>query len=72
MKIYISFGQSHAHQIGEKFFNKDCLAEIDCESVNEGREVAWDNFGNKFFTNYDEEDLVKIIDLFPRGVIKLN
>lgn len=69
MKIYISFGQIHKHIINGIIYNKDCLAEIECETHLKGREIAFKLFGDNFFTSY--EDITKIINYFPRGVIKV-
>lgn len=71
MKIYISFGQSHAHRVNGKTFDCDVLAEIECADYAEGRRIAFENFGDKFGTSYSEEALPKIAHHFPRGVITL-
>ena len=71
MKIYISFGQSHVHVIGDKLFDRGCLAEIECVSEREGREIAQEFFGRRFATSYLEEDLEYAITFFSRGIVKL-
>lgn len=71
MKIYITFGQVHCHAIGGKTFDKDCVAVIKCESHGQGREIAFDAFGDKFFTSYEESNMPKM-EYFPRGFIELN
>lgn len=71
MKIYISFGQSHRHEINGEVFDKDCLAEIECDSHSQGRETAFENFGAEFFTSYESMELGGILRHFHRGVIKL-
>lgn len=71
MKIYISFGQSHAHRANGKTFDCDVLCEITCNDHAEGRQIAFDHFGNKFGTSYGEADLPNIIHHFPRGAMPL-
>lgn len=71
MKIYISFGQCHSHAVNGKTFDRNCLCEIECEEHGDGREIAFANFGDKFFTSYDEAQLPEIIHHFPRGVVPL-
>lgn len=70
MKIYISFGQIHEHDVNGVTFDKDCLAEIECNNHEHGREIAFDLFGDKWFTSY--EDINEVIRYFPRGPIKAN
>jgi len=76
MKIFISFGQIHAHSIpvkgGYKTFDKDCLAGIECKDYGEGRDIAFEAFGPKFMTSYPEYKLPEIMHYFPRGIIPLN
>jgi len=70
MKIYVSFGQDHRHEINGKVFDKDCIAIIEAPNYNAGRKRAFDLFDSKFCWIYTKED----IDLqrsyyFPRGII---
>lgn len=69
MKIYISFGQVHTHSVNGKTFDKDCLAEIDCESHREGRDIAFEYFGDKFSISYTEESVKEALPYFNRGII---
>lgn len=72
MKIYITFGQEHIHKVNGVIFDKDCIAEIECEYESRGREFAVEQFGTKFCTHYLEESLPKLLPHFPRGIIPLN
>ncbi len=54
MKIYITFGQVHVHRVNGKKFDKDSVAVIDCECHRDGRVKAFEYFGGKFFTSYEE------------------
>jgi hypothetical protein len=73
MKIYITFGQAHIHQIDEKIFNKDSVAEIECVSASDGRQKAVELFGVKFAFQYSEKDITpEFMKFFPRGIIEIN
>ena len=65
---YLSFGQGHRHEVGDREFDKDCLASIPRETEPEAREFAVKLFGDKWSHLYDKPDL----QFFPRGVIPLN
>lgn len=67
--LYISFGQDHGHKLGNQVFDKDCIAEIPCKTIAEGRKIAFDLFGGKFFTSYIKDELPDLKH-FPRGIIK--
>lgn len=69
MEFYISFGQTHAHAIDGKTFDKDCIAVINAEKENEAREIAFNAFGQKWCFIYIEKPDMKF---FPRGLINLN
>ena len=73
MKIYITFGQIHVHSVNGKTFDKDCVAEIECNNHGEGRDLAFEYFGDKFFTSYDAIVLndPKFLPCYPRGIIKV-
>lgn len=72
MKYYISFGQSHVHSKGGRTFDKDCLAEVECNSQGEAQELAMLIFDGIFHNVYTEEALKRegFMDFFPRGIIK--
>ncbi len=68
MKIYITFGQIHVHSVNGRTFDKDCVAVINAKSENEGRKLAFEYFGDKWFTSYT--DLISCdLKYFPRGLI---
>ena len=71
MYRYITFGQVHRHEVGGKFFDKDCIARVGGESIDEVYANVRDSFGVTYATSYSWEDLQNIITLFPRGVIPL-
>jgi hypothetical protein len=73
MKTMVTFGQDHAHSVNGMTFDKDCVAVINHTQPHEGRELAFEIFGNKFCFEYPEdkfnpEDMV----YFPRGYIEVN
>lgn len=72
MKLFISFGQVHCHSINGKTFDKNCIAEIECNDYKHGREKAFEYFGDKFAFDYLEKELnEKVMSYFPRGIIKV-
>lgn len=74
MKTYVTFGFGHAHAIGGKTYDKDCVAVIEAETAERGREIAFETFGPKFSFDYPEEfwDEEKQLPYFPRGYIEVN
>jgi hypothetical protein len=72
MKTYVTFGQIHTHNVHGKLFDKNCIAVIEKPTIEEGRQAAFEFFGNKFcFTYTDEEQVKKILHYFPRGLIEV-
>lgn len=73
MKTYVTFGQIHAHAISGKLFDKDCVAVIEAKDASDGRQIAVDAFGDKFFTSYTEDQFDhNNMKYFPRGFVKVN
>jgi hypothetical protein len=73
MKTYITFGQVHKHVINGQVFDKDCVAVIETNSIQEGRKKAIELFGTQFCFEYSEENFDKKMMMFyPRGFIKAN
>lgn len=70
MKLYISFGQIHKHNINGKLFNKDTLAGLTCVDWEHGRNLAMKLFKGEFMTDYTADRLE--MKYFPQGVIDLN
>ena len=66
-KYYISFGQIHAHAIGGKTFDKDCVAEIEADNKIQAHDIAMEIFNGKFCFVNEEPNL----EYYPRGIIKL-
>ena len=72
MKIYITFGQIHVHSVNGVTFDKDCVAEIEAEDYQKGREIAHSLFKGEFATSYTKEQIEEQLHYFPRGIIKAN
>lgn len=72
-KILITFGQQHTHRVNGITFDCDSVAVIEAENHKEGREKAFELFGDKFFTSYLEETFQRkhLIVYFPRGLINV-
>ena len=71
--LYISFGQVHTHSVNGKTFDKNCLAAITCDGWQDGRAKAFDYFGDKFATSYDQSQINdELLGWFPRGIINVN
>ena len=69
---YVTFGQDHKHVIGDATFDKDCIATIECNNAREGRQLAVDNFGEKFCTTYHENEFPEdSLKYFPRGFLEV-
>lgn len=71
MKSYITFGQVHIHRVNNKTFDKDCVAVINCKDREDGRNKAFEFFGDKFFTDYTEEDIQDKMHFYSRGMIEV-
>lgn len=72
MKLYITFGQVHRHEVNGQVFDKDSVCEIDCKDYEEGREKAFAAFGPKFAFDYDAGRVTPdFLQYFPRGIIPL-
>ncbi len=69
MKRYFTFGQAHRHEVNGVVFDKDCVAEIEAECP---RDVALELFGTKWCWEHEEHSLKKIMEFFPRGIIKVS
>ena len=72
-KTYITFGQVHTHRVNNKTFDKDCVAVIHCIDAQAGRNLAFEYFGDKFFTTYYDKQFDKRgMMYYPRGYIEVN
>lgn len=63
----VSFGQNHAHQIGDHLINRDTLVIV------RDRDHAMELFGTRWCFEYPDENLEdkQFMSYFPRGVIDL-
>lgn len=73
-KHYVTFGQAHAHRVNGITLDCDCIAYYEADSWREGRDKAFEYFGDKFMTDYHGEKEIEKIQFhyFPRGVIKID
>ena len=78
MKTYVTFGQDHVHVLEESetgfrfLFDKDCVAVIESENRNEGRNKAFDIFGPEFCMEYFDQEFKKdSLRHFSRGIIEV-
>ncbi len=70
---FVTLGQQHTHRINGKTVDCDCVVEYEAESASEGRDKAFEYFGDQFFTDYhDEQFNMEDLDYFPRGIIKID
>lgn len=72
-KTFITFGQSHIHKINGKTFDKDCVAVIEHDENQSGRDLAFTYFGKDWCFEYpqgrwSESKMV----YFPRGYLTVN
>ena len=70
MKTYVTFGQNHAHDVNGQTFDKDCVAVIEAEDADAGRDLAFEIFGAKFGVSYSDDNWdASIMRFFPRGLM---
>lgn len=62
---YFTFGQTHAHVVAGKVYDKDSVVMITAENP---RDVIFTIFGDKWAMQYDQ---FPDISLFPRGIVNL-
>jgi hypothetical protein len=70
MKIYITFGQSHKHTVNGILFDHNTIASIECKTHSDGRDIAFQLFGEKFCTSYENE-IFESLHLFPKGIVEV-
>lgn len=69
---YVTFGQIHTHSINGKTLDKDTVAVFEAENAIEGRELAVEYFGDRFFTDYHDENWDESkLEFFPKGYVEL-
>jgi hypothetical protein len=67
MKTYVTFGQTHVHQINGKTIDKNCVVVI-----NGDRNKVFELFGNKFSCEYPEHKWnEENLKYYPRGYIEI-
>jgi len=71
MRIYITFGCDHTHKVGDKVFNKDCVASIECDTYEEGREKAVILFGKKWCMAHDKVD-ARMMSYYKDGIVSVD
>lgn len=72
MKMYVTFGQSHAHHIYGKTLDKDTVAVYDAPNADEGRSMAFELFGRKFCFCYPETEWKESdLSYYPKGYVYL-
>jgi len=70
MTTYVTFGQSHRHEIDGEVYDKDCIAVIESDNRVEGRERAFKIFKAKFCMEYfDDEFNMAMMAFYPSGLI---
>ena len=74
MKTYVTFGFDHHHEIDGKVLDHNCVAVIESESAERGRELTFELFDRKFSFEYPEEywDHSKMDKYYPRGYVEVN
>lgn len=74
MKTFVTFGQVHVHRVNNKTFDRDCVAVIEAQSEAHARQIAFDCFGDKFFTTHTDKDQMDkdVSKFYPRGYITVN
>jgi hypothetical protein len=77
VKVRITFGQEHRHEVDGLVFDKDSIAVVHVRDFKHARKAAFELFGPKFFTAYTEgPDGLRPwkpddIRWFPRGEIEV-
>lgn len=73
MKTFVTFGSDHVHRVNNRTFDCDCVAVIHHGAKDEGRALAFDLFGGKFFTTTLEEHFTfESMRHYPRGFLDAN
>jgi len=71
MKLYVTFGQTHAHNVNGKTFDRDSVCEIECDNYDHGWHIASEAFDTKYFALYSQDEIKPKMEYFPRGIIPL-
>lgn len=68
MKFHVTMGQAYTHSVVGKTIDKDCVVEIEAENYDKARTIAFEVFGGKFCSMYEE---IPNMSFYPRGIIKI-
>lgn len=68
MKVYITFGQIHAHRVNGKTLDRDCVAVLNAENLDEGHAMAMELFDAKFHQSLSSPPNMMF---YPRGLIEI-
>jgi len=73
-RYIITFGQGHTHRVNNTTFDGNSVGVIFAEDYAEAREIAFELFGDKFCTVYDEKlfDEDDMLKYYSRGKYKVN
>ena len=68
MRVYVTFGQTHRHEIGDQIFDKDCVAVIDGVGLDTFTDIK-KLFGIKWAREFNELvwDEKTQLPHYPRG-----
>ena len=72
MKYFVTFGQTHLHQWNDVFWNRNCVATFDADSMANARQYAFNKFDDKWHSckeHTGEESDKVIAEWYPRGEI---
>ena len=56
MKFYVTFGSSHLHTVNGDVFNHRTVAEIEADSYESARQIAFDHFGREWAFIYNNKN----------------
>ena len=70
---YVTFGQEHTHRINGITLDCDTVACYDAINADAGRRLAFDTFGDKFFTDYHGDKFpMEDLHYFPKGIVNID
>lgn len=68
-KFYFTCGQSHCHVVGGKTWDKGSILEVNSVDYDAAREFVFDQFGDKWSFQYEEDELEGILPFFRNGIV---
>ena len=70
---YVTLGQQHTHRINNQTLDCNCVVRFQADTPAEGRKKAFEFFGDKFFTDYHDQQWKEseMLSYFPRGYVDL-